>query len=137
MTRTILIVDDEGYIDTRFLTPEEGAGLRFLQARNGSEAVDTLVRQPVDLVVLDLFLPPGEYFQNISPRETGIQILKVIYQKLKLNLPTVIVSAASGADTQRKIWQNIPETEGGSIRVLEKPISLFQLIPMLREMVAV
>ena len=122
-------------MDSRFLTAEEGAGLRFLQAKNGSEAVDKLVRHTVDLVVLDLFLPPGEYFQNISPRDTGMQILKVIYQKLKLNLPTVILSAACGCDTQRKIWQNIPETEGGSIKVLEKPISLFQLLPTLREMV--
>ena len=54
---TILVVDDEKNIRRTLDMVLTGAGYRVLEAGSAEEALETLKRQPVDLVILDLKLP--------------------------------------------------------------------------------
>ena len=54
---TILLVDDEDYIQKLLAYPLEREGFRVLQARDGAEALERFASERVDLVVLDVMLP--------------------------------------------------------------------------------
>jgi DNA-binding response OmpR family regulator len=54
---TILIVDDEANIRTSVRMCLEGAGYVVQQATNGTEALEHVVRNPPDLMLLDLAMP--------------------------------------------------------------------------------
>jgi DNA-binding response OmpR family regulator len=54
---TILVVDDEANIRTSVRLCLEGAGYVVQQACNGSEALQQIVRDPPDLMLLDLAMP--------------------------------------------------------------------------------
>src|SRR5262245_8512307 len=54
---TVLLVDDEESIQKLLTYPLEREGFRVVQARDGEEALERFVQQPVDLVVLDVMLP--------------------------------------------------------------------------------
>jgi len=54
---TILLVDDEDSIQKLLAYPLEREGYRFLQARDGVEALERFASERVDLVVLDIMLP--------------------------------------------------------------------------------
>ena len=55
---TILLVDDEESIQKLLTYPLEREGYTVVQARDGEEALRRFAEQPVDLVVLDVMLPP-------------------------------------------------------------------------------
>jgi DNA-binding response OmpR family regulator len=54
---TILLVDDEGAVQTLLTYPLERDGYRVIQARDGDEALRRFDEHAVDLVVLDIMLP--------------------------------------------------------------------------------
>lgn len=80
--RQVLIADDDD--DSRamlaFLLEEEGWNVR--EARDGLEALEELVNQPPDLLILD----------NRMPQLTGIEVYKQI-RKLGVNLTVILVTA--------------------------------------------
>jgi DNA-binding response OmpR family regulator len=53
----ILIVEDEEVLTDSLQDILEGEGHQVLTARNGMDALDTLAREQLDLVLLDLMLP--------------------------------------------------------------------------------
>ena len=57
--KTLLIVDDEADIRDLLRVEFEMEGMRVLQAANGREALRTIEREPVDLILSDLRMPGG------------------------------------------------------------------------------
>jgi len=54
---TILIVDDDGHIRDVLRFALEKSGYRVLEAADGSAALATFEREPVDAIVLDIIMP--------------------------------------------------------------------------------
>ncbi|RMD78645.1 MAG: response regulator [Lentisphaerae bacterium] len=55
--KSILIVDDDPVFQTMHRLLLERAGYRVLSAMNGQEGIDTLQREEVDVILLDLVMP--------------------------------------------------------------------------------
>lgn len=105
--RTILVVEDDGYIGNvmeELLTRE---GYRVIRAYSGTEALLVLDRERADLVLLDLMLP-GLSGEEILPLLQGI--------------PVIAVSAK--ADTADKV--NV--LSGGANDYLTKPFEPDELL---------
>ena len=57
MSKTVLIADDEPNIVISLEFLLERGGYRVLVARDGQEAIDTMLRETPDLVLLDVMMP--------------------------------------------------------------------------------
>jgi len=55
--RRILVVDDDGSIRTMVRTALERAGYEVATARNGCEAIELIVANDYDVVLLDVMMP--------------------------------------------------------------------------------
>lgn len=82
MLKKILIVDDEKNIRLTLHSSLETYPYEILDAISGEEAMDIMLKVPVDLVLLDLKLP-------------GISGLEVIHQmrEKEMNAKIIIISA--------------------------------------------
>ena len=91
--RRVLIVDDSFTIRTLEKSILELAGYTVLSASDGEEALSTLSREPVDLIVSDINMP----------RRDGFELLAAVRQSPRLrDLPFILVtSRASDADKRR------------------------------------
>ena len=76
---TILVVDDENGVRQSFnmILNDE---FNVLLAGSGKEAIDIFTKKPVDLVLLDLFLPDSnglELLQKFKRVDPGVEIIMV------------------------------------------------------------
>jgi DNA-binding response OmpR family regulator len=107
-TASILIVDDEPNIRTSCRICLESAGYTVLEARNGSEALEAVLRNPPDLMLLDLAMPAMD----------GMSVLAEM-QTLWDRYPTrVIVVTAHGS-----VKTAIQAVRLGASDFLEKPVT--------------
>jgi CheY-like chemotaxis protein len=83
-TATILVVDDLPANRDLMTRRLERSGFRVLSAAGGPEALETLRRQPVDLVLLDIMMPGM----------TGLDVLRTVrLTRSPASLPVVMVTA--------------------------------------------
>lgn len=61
---TILVVDDDPFNRDILVQKLEALGYCALQARNGREALDSVARQPPDLILLDVLMPFMDGFET-------------------------------------------------------------------------
>lgn len=75
--KTILMVDDEDKIRDVVVSYLQKHGFRTLEAGTGTEALQTIRRDRVDLVILDLMLPdiPGEQVCQTIRQQSSVPIL--------------------------------------------------------------
>jgi DNA-binding NtrC family response regulator len=113
----ILVVDDE--IGIRELLSEilrdEGHDVRL--AQNAAEARQARVRGPVDLVLLDIWMPDTD----------GITLLKEWAASGQLTVPVVMMSGHGTIETA------VEATRIGAYGFLEKPIALQKLLSTVRK----
>ncbi len=113
--RTVLIVDDERIfvqsLKNHFLLKEEQH--RVLTAYNGTEALEILGKEKVDLVILDLNMPVLD----------GIDVLIALHNK-GIWLPIIILTSmlVTAADDRGNIFEDF-----GIIEYIEKPVNLERL----------
>lgn len=107
-TPTILIVDDEAVI--RDLCATALAGYRTLQAEDGSDALEVLGREPVDLVLTDVMMPVMN----------GLDLLTGIKQRD----PTQLVVMMTGFGDKEVILRAL---KADADEFIQKPINLLQL----------
>ena len=87
MQLTVLIVDDDEEITRSTGIFLEAEGYRVLEAHDGLEALDMLMNEDIQLVLLDIMMPKLD----------GISTLMKLREKK--NIPVIIISAKSeGAD---------------------------------------
>ena len=117
---TILICDDEPSLrELMRLSLETGAGYSFVEAGDGSEAIETLESARPDLILLDVMMP--------GPN--GIAVLEHLRADPELSqTPVIVVSAfASPADRQRAF-------EAGATRFVKKPFDPEALRSLVEEL---
>jgi len=114
----ILVVDDEPHI-RRVLSAILGRhGFDVVMASDGSQGLDELGTEEVDLVILDLMMPGAN----------GLEILsKIRSDPLRADTPVIILTA-KGQDTDRDA-----ALAGGANDFLTKPFSPKKLIARIQE----
>ena len=117
---TILICDDEPSLrELMRLSLETGAGYSFVEAGDGSEAIETLESARPDLILLDVMMPGTN----------GIAVLEHLRADPELSdIPVIVVSAfASPVDRQRAF-------EAGATRFVKKPFDPEALRSLVEEL---
>ena len=89
MTHRILIADDEPniLISLEYLMQREGFTVSL--ARDGQEALDAILRDPPDLVLLDVMMP----------RKTGLEVCQAVRTDPRLNGVRILMLTAKGRET--------------------------------------
>ena len=127
MGKTVLSVDDEDHIREFVSTVLEENGYTPIQATNGEEAMDTIIQQKPDLIIMDILMP----------KQSGIRL----YRELKTSesfkdIPVIIYSGVAKRTALRaQVAQ--AETSGGSVpdpdAYLEKPVTPERLAATVRK----
>lgn len=111
MSKLILIVDDEESIRVSLKGILEDEGYQVLSAENGTDALDMILEEVPDLVLLDIWMPGMD----------GIQTL----EKIKKHLAELTVVMMSGHGT---IETAVKATRIGAFDFIEKPFSLDKIL---------
>ena len=112
---TILIVDDESEIRSSLQGVLEDEGFKALQAGSAEECLSTLARKPVDVVLLDIWLPAID----------GLEALERIVAME--DPPEVIMISGHG-----NIETAVRATKLGAFDFLEKPLSIDRTLIVLK-----
>jgi two-component system, chemotaxis family, chemotaxis protein CheY len=106
---TVLIVDDSPTIRRMVRVSLQGLpALTFIEARTGLEAIETLVVNPADLIVLDLNMPDMH----------GLDVLKFVRGQASFATLPVVVLTTRGDEASRQA-----ALAGGATLFLTKPFS--------------
>ena len=114
----ILVVDDEPHIRRVLSAVLGNSGYDVKMASSGSEGLEELGSNPVDLVILDLMMPGAN----------GLEILSRIRTDPERSHTPVIILTAKGQDTDREA-----ALAGGADDFLTKPFSPKKLIARIEE----
>ncbi|MEM7417108.1 MAG: response regulator [Gemmatimonadota bacterium] len=114
----ILVVDDEPHIRRVLSAVLGNRGYDVKMASDGSEGLEELGAEPVDLVILDLMMPGAN----------GLEILSRIRTHPERSETPVIILTAKGQDTDREA-----ALAGGADDFLTKPFSPKKLIARIEE----
>ncbi len=119
MSATILIADDEPNIllSLEFLMQREG--YRVLVARDGQEALDSILQHRPDLVLLDVMMP----------RKSGFDVLQAMREREDLSAVRVLMLSAKGRE--------IDTAKGlalGADGYMTKPFSTRELVDRVRSL---
>jgi CheY-like chemotaxis protein len=79
----ILIVDDEDEPRRRLRSALDGAGHDVLESADGEEALRTLAREPIDLVITDVVMPDLD----------GLELLRTLRKEYP-NVKAIVLSAS-------------------------------------------
>src|SRR5690606_11240758 len=109
-----LIVDDEPNIRNSLEGVLSDEGWSVVQAKNGREGLQKLIRHRPDFVLLDVWMQGWD----------GITTLQKM-KELSKDVPIVIMSGHANIETAVKA------TKLGAFDFLEKPLSIDKLLPML------
>jgi two-component system, NtrC family, nitrogen regulation response regulator NtrX len=112
---TILIVDDESQIRSSLQGVLEDEGYKALLAGSGEECMDTLRHKPVDVVLLDIWLPGMD----------GLTTLEKLVENE--DHPEVIMISGHG-----NIETAVRATKLGAFDFLEKPLSIERTLIVLK-----
>ncbi|KFE63450.1 response regulator [Hyalangium minutum] len=95
MSRRILVVEDDLYIRESVRELLEGEGHTVFSAENGAHALTELeaMRQPPDVILLDLMMPVKDGFQFRSEQQANPRIA---------HIPVVVMSADPHLDNHRE-----------------------------------
>lgn len=118
MTARIMIVDDEEAIRDSLQGLFEDESYLVVTAASGEEAMARLRKQPVDCVLLDIWMPGID----------GLETLSRIHQ-VDAHLPVIMMSGHATIDTAVKA------TRQGAFDFLEKPLSCDRLLILARNAV--
>jgi CheY-like chemotaxis protein len=116
---TILVCDDEPSLRELMRLSLENPGYRFVEAGDGSEAIEAIESARPDLLLLDVMMPGT----------SGIEVLEHLRAHPELSqTPVIVVSAfASPADRRRAL-------EAGATRFVKKPFDPEALRSLVEEL---
>lgn len=81
--KKILIVEDERSMSDALLFKLISAGFYAASVHNGAEALETLRREPYDLILLDLVMPKMDGFTLLEKmKEEGIDVPVAVFSNL-------------------------------------------------------
>ncbi|MBF0177485.1 MAG: sigma-54-dependent Fis family transcriptional regulator [Magnetococcales bacterium] len=144
MSHTILIVDDEESIRTSLRGILEDESYRVMEAASGEESLRLLARQPVDAILLDIWMDGIDGIETLDrikgknkpilgkngPGEPSAHVLAS-----NVDAPVIMMSGHGTINTA------VVATKSGAYDFLEKPLSLDRVLLLLeraiRELVLV
>lgn len=116
-SKKILIVDDEHEFDKALATFLKGHGFTVFVAQDATFAIQYVVKEKIDLVILDLGLPSGG----------GFFVLENIRKNRKIKQMPIIVSTANiSADIEKR------SRELGADAFILKPYDLEKLLEIIK-----
>lgn len=115
MAKRILIVEDERKTAALLARGLEEAGYAVECSRNGTEALDLILRKSYDAVILDVMLPGRD----------GISLVRLLREKN--NPVAVLMLSARGEMTER-----IEGLEAGADDYLPKPFGIAEVLARIR-----
>ncbi len=117
MSAKILIADDEPNIllSLEFLMKREG--YQVLVARDGQQALDAILQQQPDLVLLDVMMPI----------KTGFDVLQAVREHDELSALRILMLTAKGRDTDMAKGLAL-----GANDYMTKPFSTRELVDKVR-----
>ncbi len=119
MTHKILIADDEPniVISLEYLMKREAYEVTV--ARDGQEAIDAILRERPDLVLLDVMMP----------RKTGFQVCQEVRANEQVKDTLILMLTAKGRETDVAKGLAL-----GANAYITKPFSTKELVRRVREM---
>ncbi len=119
--KTVLVVDDDQIILTTIVNflAAYSEDLELLTAENGRQAVEVLERQPVDLLLTDLYMPEMDGFELLAHMVRSFSSVPVIVMS-GYEVPEI------GGEIERK----------GALHYLEKPFDFETLANTVQETLA-
>ncbi len=92
----ILIAEDEDILLNVLKDRFEAEGWEVFVAKDGEEAIDSIAKNSLDLILLDLLMP----------KKDGFEVLKEVRDNTELkNLPIVVLSNLGGDEDIKKAMQ--------------------------------
>lgn len=119
--KTVLVVDDDPSIRALIRLFLEGAGYAVVEAGDGRRGMRVLSDAPVDLVILDIFMPEMD----------GLEVL----QELREHCQTCKVMAISGGSVKVGMDLLGHATIFGADSILEKPFDESTLIAKVGDLI--
>lgn len=119
MSHKVLIADDEPniLISLEYLMRREG--FEVLVARDGQEALDTILRELPQLVLLDVMMP----------KKTGLEVCHAVRAQAVCNAVKILMLTAKGRDTDIAKGMAL-----GANAYMIKPFSTKELVQKVRQM---
>jgi excisionase family DNA binding protein len=114
---SVLVVDDDKWVQTTFRRILEKQGCRFIEAAGGNEALDILDHEKVDAVFLDLMMPAM----------TGPEVLQELRKK-NIEVPVTLITGYPDSDLVMEAGRY------GPVTLLVKPVEKAQLLQALQRM---
>lgn len=118
----ILVVDDEPAIRAVIANALTHEGHTVHEAAHGGEGLELLEREPVDLVILDIYMPTKD----------GLETLRV----LRMTKPALKILAMSGVGQVGKFEPLKIAEKLGADCILEKPFDIEELAQLVSSCVA-
>jgi CheY-like chemotaxis protein len=112
----VLVVEDEARIRLLVTTILKKGGFAVVEAQDGTEALDILLRDPsIDLVISDLAMPEKD----------GAWLLREVRQRFS-QLPFIIMTAYDASEWAQPVIKEADEC-------LKKPFAHHELLDMVRK----
>ena len=123
MGKKILVVDDEADVVTYLTTVLKDAGYETMEASDGEEAMEQILKNHPDLITLDITMP----------EMTGVKTYRTLKEDAKLKtIPVIIVTGATHEFKQFiSSRTQVPAPEG----YLEKPVMPEDLLAEVKRLV--
>ncbi|MEI7553882.1 response regulator [Candidatus Chlorohelix sp.] len=119
MSHKILVVDDSPTERTLMSLPLQQAGYYIVTAVDGDDALDKIVKENPDLVVLDV----------VMPKKNGYQVCREIRTRLgKEKLPIILLTTKSEASD--KFWG----MKQGANEYITKPFKGDELVAIVKRL---
>jgi len=108
----ILVCEDEEILLTSLEFRLKKQGLDVILAADGKEALEKIQNESPDLVVADIMMP----------HVTGLELITFVRQKMKSDIPIIIISAMGNDDVVLKAF------ELGATDFISKPFKPSELV---------
>jgi two-component system cell cycle response regulator len=120
----VLIVDDSDFIRSQLKNQLEQGGYEVLEASNGKDALDTLARETVSLVTLDIEMPEMSGYEVCS----AIREQEKSGQSSNSDVPVIFVTSKDSFEERMKGFQS------GGADFVTKSNSRHHLLPIVDEL---
>jgi len=113
----ILVIDDEAGVRTILEHTLKTSGHEVVLAASGKEGIDRHRQTPVDVAIIDLFMPDQDGLTTIS--------------QFRREFPDVGIIAISGYDTSGAMLTVAREI--GALRILDKPFEVKMILALIED----
>lgn len=108
----ILVCEDEEILLTSLEFRLKKQGFEIVLAKDGKDALEKIKTESPDLIVADIMMP------NVS----GLELISFVREKMKSNLPIIMISAMGNDDTVLKAFKL------GATDFISKPFKPSELV---------